>query len=132
MHFELEKAARSLIAKHFTDDQVAWPNIPFTPPADGGIYVKFNYMVAASEAVGISRKCRYYIGLVQVGIIFRPGLGNQYAREAASTLCKLIPEGLELDTGFVYTAAEVLTEIPSETGWMIPVRFEVRAEEHVK
>lgn len=126
MHYELEEAAREIISAAFGDDLVAWPNLPFTPPEDARPYAKFDYIPAISEAVGISRKCRYYVGIVQVGIVFKPGGGTDMARRAAQIICDKTPAGLELSTGFVYTAGEVMQTVKTKTGWMIPVRFKVR------
>lgn len=130
MHFELEEAARELVSRIAGDDVVAWPNVAFTPPADGSPYLKFDYMPAISEPVSLDRKCRYYVGIVQVSVIFQPEMGTRYAREVAKTFCAGVTDGLELTDGYVYNACEVFSIISTDTGLSLPMRFKVRAEEH--
>lgn len=127
MHYDLMVSARVALAREFESQYpIAYENVDFTPPGDGGIWLKFDYMEADTDRISLDRKCISYIGIVQVGIVFPPGSGTDKARLAAKSIAEFFLDGKMLDTGYIYSGGEVRPVQKSNSGWFIPVRFSVR------
>lgn len=130
MHYELMLAARVLLDTQFGPAySISYENVPFVPPSDGSMWLKFDYMEAETRFLSLDRKCKSYIGIVQVAVIFSPGDGTDAARRAASDIAKFFYDGRMLQHGYIYQGAEVRPVQKHETGYMIPVRFTVRFDE---
>lgn len=131
MHYDMALKCKAAVAK-FADEnglRVAGDNVDFRPPAGGETYLKVSYVEAYSRSVDISRKCRVYIGLVQIDVIFKPGIGTDHARIIAQRVAKSFPEGKIVDSEsklYVSEWAEVSGVQKHEAGWFFPVRFTVR------
>ncbi|AUV57183.1 tail terminator [Enterobacter phage Ec_L1] len=130
MHFELYEASAEFVASIIqdSDNLVAWENIAFTPPADGSEYYRFNYKEADTVTTSLDRKCAYFVGMVQVDVVFSPGSGISVARKLAADVAKSAIDGTMLSTGYILSRGAVHPAQKSDTGWFIPVRFYVRCE----
>ena len=130
MHYELMLAARKALAAEFENQySIAYENITFTPPANGGIWLKFDYIEADTKFLSLDRKCVSYIGMVQVSVVLAPGSGADRSRQLANAIAKFFEDGKMLETGYVSEGGAVKPIQKSESGWLIPVRFTVRTEE---
>uniref|UniRef100_UPI00223C7903 DUF4128 domain-containing protein n=1 Tax=Escherichia coli TaxID=562 RepID=UPI00223C7903 len=96
-------------------------------------YLKVSYVEADSRSVDLSRKCRVYLAMVQIDVIFKPGIGTDSARLIAQNVAKYFPEGKILGDDkinlYVSEWAEVHGVQKAQTGWFFPVRFTVRCEQ---
>lgn len=127
MHYELSVAARVALAEQFGKAfPIQYENVDFVPPSDGGIYLKYDYTDADTEFLSLDRKCKSYIGMVQVGITFPPGSGTDKARRIAKDIADFFEDGKMLATGYISEGAITHKLQKSETGWFYPVRFYVR------
>ena len=130
MHYEMMLAARKALAAEFEGRySIAYENVLFTPPDSGTTWMKFDYVEVSSDYVSLDRKCRAYIGMVQVGVVLPPGAGTDRARMLAKEVAEFFEDGKMLDTGYVSEGGQVRPIQKSETGWMIPIRFNVRYDE---
>ena len=139
MHYELYQASQEAIFAWFGDDyQIMTENADFIPPADGSPYLKYDYIEAASMTMSLDRKCRVYLGIVQVSVIFSPGTGVSVARKIAADVANRAIDGIMLsltddttatNVGYISEAGSVQQVVKHNSGWSIPVRFTVRAEE---
>lgn len=130
MHYDLMLSARkSLAVEYESQYQIAYENVEFSPPGDGGIWLQYHYSEAETVFASLDRKCRYYVGMVQVNVVFQPGSGTDKARRLAKEIADFFDDGKMLETGYVVQGGEVRPVQKSETGWLVPVRFYVRAEE---
>lgn len=133
MHYDLMVAARKALAEEYESEyQIAYENVEFKPPSNGGMWLAFHYTEAETVYASLDRKCRYYVGMVQVNVIFAPGSGTDKARKIAKGIADFFDDGKMLETGYISRGGEVRPVQKSETGWLVPVRFYVRAEEKRK
>lgn len=131
MHYDMALKCKAAVAKFAAENglMVAGDNVDFRPPAVGETYLKVSYVEADSRTVDLSRKCRVYLAMVQIDVIFKPGIGTDSARLIAKNVAKYFPEGEIIDSvNKVYVSewAEVFGVQKHETGWFFPVRFTVR------
>ena len=131
MHYDIALKCKAAAAKFAAENglKVAVDNVDFRPPTGGETYLKVSYVEADSRSVDLSRKCRVYLAMVQVDVIFKPGNGTDHARLIAQNVAKYFPEGEIIDPiNKVYVSewAEVSGVQKHETGWFFPVRFTVR------
>lgn len=131
MHYELSVAARAALGEWLeipgNEYPVAYESVPFDPPSDGSKWLKFDYVEAETVRVGLSRKCAYYVGMVQIGIHFAPGLGMDATRQLAKNLADFFEDGKILINGcYIVEGGEVRPVQKSAGGWFYPVRFYVR------
>lgn len=127
MHYELSVAARMEFAKEYEKRfPIKYENVDFTPPADGGIWLKFDYKEADTIYHDLKRECVSYIGMVQIGIEFPPGSGVDTSRQIAKDIAAFFKDGKMLSIGYISEGAKVHPVQKSETGWFYPVRFYVR------
>lgn len=128
-HFEMMKAARQALddqyKARFAISREGWP---FEPPKDGSMWLKFDYMEADTRWLSLDRKCKSYIGLVQISIIFPPNTGTDNARRLAKEIAEFFDDGKILATGYIFEGAIVHPIQKSETGWFIPVRYQLRLD----
>lgn len=133
MHYDLMVAARKALAEEYESEYpIAYENVEFKPPSNGGMWLAFHYTEAETVYASLDRKCRYYVGMVQVNVIFAPGVGTDKARKIAKGIADFFDDGKMLETGYISQGGEVRPIQKSETGWLVPVRFYVRAEEKRK
>lgn len=133
MHYDLMVAARKALAEEYESEYpIAYENVEFKPPSNGGMWLAFHYTEAETVYASLDRKCRYYVGMVQVNVIFAPGSGTDKARKLAKGIADFFDDGKMFETGYVSQGGEVRPIQKSETGWLVPVRFYVRAEEKRK
>lgn len=133
MHYDLMVAARKALAEEYESEYpIAYENVEFKPPSKGGMWLAFHYTEAETVYASLDRKCRYYVGMVQVNVIFAPGSGTDKARKIAKGIADFFDDGKMFETGYVSHGGEVRPIQKSETGWLVPVRFYVRAEEKRK
>ena len=133
MHYDLMVAARKALAEEYESEYpIAYENVEFKPPSNGGMWLAFHYTEAKTVYASLDRKCRYYVGMVQVNVIFAPGVGTDKARKLAKGIADFFEDGKMFETGYVSQGGEVRPIQKSETGWLVPVRFYVRAEEKRK
>lgn len=132
MHYELSVACRKLVSEVAVDIAgglpVSYENVGFTPPANGGMWLKFDYIETDTVTWSLQRTCRYYIGMCQVSIFFSPGTGVDKPRLLASRLSQAFADGTMLDTGYIFEGGTVHPVVKSQSGWFIPVRFYVRLD----
>ena len=133
MQYELSLAARKFVNGILVNNipvryPVAWENVKFTPPSDGSMWIKYDYTEVDSVTYGLSRKCKYYVGMVQLSVFLSPGTGVNKARQLANQLAESIIDGTMLDIGYVYKGVIFNPVIKSQSCWLIPVRFYVRLD----
>ncbi|QGZ13471.1 hypothetical protein KLPPOU149_060 [Klebsiella phage vB_KpnS_15-38_KLPPOU149] len=133
MHYEMALKCKAAVAKFAAENglMVAGDNVDFKPPKHGETYLKFSYVEADSRSVSLSRTCRVYLAMVQIDVVFKPGIGTDDARLIAQNVAKSFPEGKVVDSEsklYVSEWAEVYRVQKHETGWLLPVRFTVRCE----
>ena len=133
MHYEMALKCKAAVAKFAAENglRVAGDNVDFKPPKHGETYLKFSYVEADSRSVSLSRTCRVYLAMVQIDVVFKPGIGTDDARLIAQNIAKSFPEGKIVDSEsklYVSEWAEVYRVQKHETGWLLPVRFTVRCE----
>lgn len=133
MQYELSLAARKFVNDLIVNEfpvryPVAWENSAFTPPDDGSIWLKYDYTEVDTVTYGLSRRCKYYVGMVQISVFFSPGTGIDIPRQIANQLAESIVDGTMLDRGTIYESGVVNPVIKSKSGWFIPVRFYVRLD----
>lgn len=130
MQYELSIASKKIVsqsAKSIAPSlPISWENVGFTPPS--GMWLKFDYTEADTVTYGLSRKCKYYVGMVQVSLVFPPGNGVDKARQLANQLAESFVDGTMLETGYIYEGGVVHPVVKSQSGWLIPVRFYVRLD----
>ncbi|AZF89871.1 tail terminator [Klebsiella phage 13] len=135
MHYEMALKCKAAVAKFAAENglRVAGDNVDFIPPRGGETYLKASYVEADSRSVDLSRKCRVYLAMVQIDVIFKPGIGTDRARLIAQNVAKYFPEGKILGDDkinlYVSEWAEVHGVQKAQTGWFFPVRFTVRCEQ---
>ncbi|AEQ39217.1 hypothetical protein [Enterobacter phage F20] len=134
MHYDMALKCKAEAAKLAADIglTIASDNIDFKPPKHGETYLKFSYVEADSRSVSLSRECRVYLAMVQIDVIFKPGIGTDSARLIAQKVAKYFPEGKILGDDkldlYVSEWAQVHGVQKAQTGWFFPVRFTVRCE----
>lgn len=127
MHYELSVAARVALAREYEDKfQIMYENTDFIPPLDGGIWLRYDYVDADTMFLSLDRKCKSYIGMVQIGVNFSPGSGVDKARKISKEIAEFFYDGKMLDTGYISEGAITHKLQKSETGWFYPIRFYVR------
>lgn len=130
MHYELMTASRKELSKGFEIRYpIAYENVNFIPPGDGSMWLKYHYIESETVYTSLDRKCRYFVGMIQVDVICSPGYGTDKARLLAKEIADFFYDGKMLEAGYVYQGGEVRPIQRSDTGWSVPVRFYVRAEE---
>ena len=72
MHYEMALKCKAAVAKVAAENglRVAGDNVDFRPPAGGETYLKVSYVESDSRSVDLSRKCRVYLAMVQIDVIF--------------------------------------------------------------
>lgn len=134
MHYDMALKCKVAAAKYAADIglQIAGDNVDFKPPNHGETYLKFSYVEADSRSVSLSMACRVYLAMVQIDVIFKPGIGTDSARLIAQNVAKYFPEGKILGDDkldlYVSEWAQVHGVQKAQTGWFFPVRFTVRCE----
>lgn len=129
MDYELMLAARKALAGEFESRfKIAYENVEFVPPADGSMWLRFDYTEVDKEFLSLDRRCVSYIGMVQIGVIIPPGAGSDKCRKLAKDISSFFYDGKILETGYISEGAKVHKLQKSETGWLIPIRFYVRIE----
>lgn len=133
MHYDMALKCKAAVAKFAAENglMIAGDNVDFIPPKGGETYIKVSYVEADSRSVDLSRKCRVYLAMVQIDVIFKPGIGTDHARIVAQRVANYFPEGKIVDPGsklYVSEWAEVHGVQKHETGWLFPVRFTVRCD----
>lgn len=128
MHYELSAAARAAFIGEFGSRPYYIENKNFRPPMDGSEWLKFNYMEGDTLFLSYDRKCKSYLGTVQIGVIFPPGKGVDSARLLAKQIANFFEDGKMLNVGYIYEGAIVHQMIKHDSGWMIPIRFTVRVD----
>lgn len=130
MHYELMLAARKAVSIEYQHNySIAYENVVFTPPDNGDMWLKFDYVEVSSDYLSLDRMCRSYIGMVQIGVICQPGGGTDRMRMLAKEIADFFYDGKMLEHGYIYEGGEVKPIQKSETGWLVPVRFYVRFDE---
>lgn len=130
MHYELMLAARKSIGMEYEKRyRIAYENVDFTPPEDGGLWLAYHYKEVETEYLSLDRKCISYVGMVQVNVVFPPNSGTDRARQIAKEIANFCYDGKMLETGYISEGASIRPVQKSETGWMIPIRFLVRFDE---
>lgn len=128
--YDMAKAARKKLSRLIGDRYpIAFENMDFTEPDDGGMWLKFDYIPADKIYNSLDRKCITLLALVQISIVFPPGGGVDDARALAKELVNFFEDGKILDVGFIFKGAESMTMQKSQRGWMLPVRYTLRYDE---
>lgn len=129
MDYELMLASRMELASEFESRfKIAYENVNFIPPTDGSMWLAFHYVESDPMRLSLDRKCVSYLGMVQVNVNFAPGTGTDKARKIAKEIADFFKDGKIIGVGYIYQGASVRPPQKSESGWMIPVRFTVRAD----
>lgn len=127
-HYEMSLAAGSALFRQFGQRfAISKENVPFNPPA-GAEWLRFNYIEADTQFVSLNRKCKVYLGIVQIDVVFQPGEGINYFRGIAKEIADFFEDGKMLDVGYISQGATVHPVQKSETGWFIPVRYTLRVD----
>lgn len=134
MHYDLAVAARNELSNFINSAPeyvfpVAYESVPFDPHADGSTWLKFDYKEADTVFVGLSRKCKYAVGMVQISIHFAPGLGMDKVRMLARDIAEFFEDGkMLINDCYIVDGGKVHPVQKSVGGWSYPVRFYVRKD----
>ncbi|UGO53102.1 putative structural protein [Klebsiella phage vB_KaeD_HazelMika] len=129
--YDVEVSARKALASFVGERYpIAFPNYDFTEPDDGSMWLKFDYVPVDKVYRSLDRKCISLISMIQIGVIFQPGSGTDDARKLAKELVNFFEDGKILNVGFILSGAETKPTLKHNAGWLIPIRFTVRYDEH--
>ncbi|WP_426269143.1 phage tail terminator-like protein [Dyella kyungheensis] len=110
--------------------QVAFENVPFTPPA--GAYLRGFLLPARTSSQDLAGAHREYSGVYQVSVVAPLNAGPGAAEGIADELATLFPlnqriavPGLTLQIVTPVTAAQ---GAPDSVSFIVPVSFEYRAD----
>lgn len=110
--------------------QVAWENVPFTPPAD--VYLRGFLLPAATTAPDLEGALRTLRGVYQVSVMAPINVGPGVAEGIAGELESVFPLNLRLTgSGLVL---QVMTPVTAAKGaqdadrFVLPVSFQYRAD----
>ncbi|MCS3602741.1 hypothetical protein M2371_001950 [Buttiauxella sp. BIGb0471] len=78
--------------------QVAWENIPFTPPQDKP-YLRVFVLPAATQSIDFEASAKTYRGVMQVNVIAMAGNGVTDSRRIANGISDEFPDGERLQDG---------------------------------
>ncbi|MFB0711472.1 DUF4128 domain-containing protein [Buttiauxella noackiae] len=78
--------------------QVAWENIPFTPPQDKP-YLRLFVLPAATQSIDLAAQLQTYRGILQVNIVAMAGGGVSESRLLAKQIADQFPEGMAVSDG---------------------------------
>lgn len=110
--------------------QVAWQNMPFTPPA--GAFMRAFMLPADTDSQDMASAHRAYTGVFQVSIEAPNGQGSGSAETLAAEIDALFPNGLRLTSGAfavqVISPCSIGPAIQGETRYLLPVWFRYRAD----
>lgn len=125
--YDLSVAARAALAGEFEGRYpISYENIAFTVPADGSMWLKYDYLPVEKIYQSLDRKCISLIGMVQVGIVFSPDKGIDDARKLAKEIANFFEDGKILTVGYISQGAESHKVQKSDRGWLLPLRFLIR------
>lgn len=112
--------------------RIAYQNVAFTPPADGSTYLRCFLLPADSDSQDLEGIHEAFLGVFQVSIVSKAGVGAGEAGGIADELRALFPNNLPLSksgfTVFVRTPASQGPAIQETDFVSIPVSFEYRAD----
>lgn len=110
--------------------QVAWENVPFTPPA--GAYVSVNIIPAPTQSNTLDRVHRVYTGIFQVNLHMPAGTGPAAAETLAASLAAAFPintpivvSGLRIN---LLTPMSDAAAIQDAGRYVVPVSCQYRAD----
>lgn len=105
-------------------------NAPFTPSGD--VWYRISFLVGEPLTIGIGTEARErFIGIVQVDVYTKTGIGDVTPLEKATEVANLIPRGTILaSNGQSVLITKVWMDDPDiEDGWYVtPVNFRLQAE----
>ncbi|AUO64107.1 MULTISPECIES: DUF4128 domain-containing protein [Citrobacter] len=111
--------------------QVAWENVPFTPPANE-IYLAVHDMPATPRTIDLGLRCRTYSGVYQINVVAPAGTGRADVSALASQVAELFPEGLEIEGGgftcWISSTPGIFRGVPTPVSYTVPVSFNYRAD----
>ena len=134
MHYELSVAARNELGNLINSEQrfnlpASYESVPFNIPSDGSMWLKFDYTEVETVFAGLSRKCKYAVGMVQISINFAPGLGVDAVRLLARDIANFFEDGkMLINDCYIVEGGTVRPVQKSVGGWLYPVRFYVRKD----
>lgn len=130
MHFDLSVAARKAVMDEYRGKlPLCLEGSPFSPPSNGATWMKFDYFESETIGYGLRKKCKSYIGMVQLSIFFMPSNGVDAARKLAKDIANFFYDDKMLSTGYIYSGGEVRPIQKDAGGWMLPIRFYVRFDQ---
>lgn len=125
-HYELDSIARVALSNYNAGGySIKWPNVKFSPPSNGDIWLKYSYFDAVTDFASLSRTCILYTGLVQIDVMFPPDSGTSKARLIAKDIAAYFKDGTIIGDAVVSMGATLHPLQKHETGWFQPVRFSV-------
>ncbi|HAV1970650.1 TPA: hypothetical protein JG946_000947 [Enterobacter hormaechei subsp. steigerwaltii] len=111
--------------------QVAWENVPFTPPANE-MYLAVHDMPVTPRTIDLGLRCRTYSGVYQINVVAPAGSGRTSVVALAGRVAELFPEGLEVEgkdfTGWISSEPGIFPSISTSVSYTVPVSFNYRAD----
>lgn len=109
---------------------VAFEDVPFTP--SGGTYLQAFLLPGTTDSPDLEGAMRSYVGLFQVNIVTKAGIGRGTAEGIADELAALFPNNLLLvQSGvsvYVRSPCSYPVAIQNDTTSTLPVSFRYRAD----
>jgi len=119
-------AALTLLPVH----PIAWPNVSFTPPADGR-YLRANELPSPTVGIDIATDgTNEYSGLFQVDVFGPLNVGSSVPQELAGAVVRHFKRGTRLDREGVridVMQASIGPALRDDPCWMVPVTVRYRA-----
>jgi len=109
---------------------VAFEDVPFTP--SGGTYLQAYLLPATTDSPDLEGVMRSFVGLFQINIVTKAGIGRGTAEGIADELAALFPNNLKLVKSgvsvFVRSPCSSPAPILDDATSSLPVSFRYRAD----
>jgi hypothetical protein len=107
---------------------IAWPNLDFTPPADGSPYLAVRILPNRNERVFLgSNDPTYRQGILQINVVTQYNKGPSASVETAGQIALHFPQDLVLRESGVNVQLTKAPDVgsavanPNGTNWLVPI-----------
>jgi hypothetical protein len=111
---------------------IAFEDVAFTPPTDGGTYLQAFLLPARTDSQDLEGVHTAFFGVFQVSIVTAAGNGRGAASAIADELRTVFPNNLDLTQGgltvYVRSPLSTASAIAGDTTTTMPTSFQYRAD----
>ena len=111
---------------------IAFEDVAFTPPADGGTYLQAYLLPANADSADLEGAHQLFQGVFQISVVTKAGGGRGAASGIADEIRALFPINLGLTQGgltvYVMTPLSTAAAIQGDTTTSLPTSFRYRAD----